>query len=310
MIPVLKLKNVTKIYNKKKVVDNISFSIFPGQVFGFIGPNGAGKSTTIKMICGLTSITQGSIYVDGYNVDRCFKKAIKNIGAVVESPELYPYLSGLANLKLFAKFFGKPALKRIKNIMRLTGITSYANKKVGKYSLGMKQRLGIAQALLNKPKLLILDEPTNGLDPNGIKDIRNLIRNLAEKEKMAIVISSHNLAELELVCDEVAIIDNGKLLAFKTMREIKAEMESRQRVGFYVNYPNLAGKLIMDKYKIPCKVAGNCVIAPIKEIDTANVITFLTNKNIKIYKTKKINKSLEEIYFNILKSKNPSTSLF
>ena len=130
------------------------------------------------------------------------------------------------------------------------------------------------------------------------------------KEKMAIVISSHNLAELELVCDEVAIIDNGKLLAFKTMREIKAEMESRQRVGFYVNYPNLAGKLIMDKYKIPCKVAGNCVIAPIKEIDTANVITFLTNKNIKIYKTKKINKSLEEIYFNILKSKNPSTSLF
>lgn len=310
MIPVLKLKNVSKVYGKKKVVDSVSFSLFPGQVFGFIGPNGAGKSTTIKMICGLTSISGGSIYIDGYNVERCFKKAITSVGAVVESPQLYPYMTGYNNLKAFAKFYGKKAVNRINNIMRLTKMTSFAHKKVSTYSLGMKQRLGIAQALLNKPKLLILDEPTNGLDPDGIKDIRNLIRTLAEKEKMAIIISSHNLAELQLVCDEVAVINEGKLIGFRTMRELKQEVESNQKMCFFVNYPNFAGQLINEKYKINCKVAGNCVIAPIKESDAAGIITYLTNKNIKIYKIKKINKSLEEIYFNILHSKRPTTSLF
>ena len=307
MIPVLKLNNVSKVYGKKKVVDSLSFSLFPGQVFGFIGPNGAGKSTTIKMICGLTSISGGSIFVDGYNVERCFKKAIAN---VIESPQLYPYMTGYENLKLFAKFYGKKAVKRIPNIMKLTKMTGFANKKVSTYSLGMKQRLGIAQALLNKPKLLILDEPTNGLDPNGIKDIRNLIRTLAERENMAIIISSHNLAELQLVCDEIAVIDEGRLIGFKTMRELKQELDNNQRICFFVNYPNFAGQLIMQKYKINCKVAGSCVIVPIKEQDSANVITYLTNKNIKIYKTRKITKSLEEVYFNILHSNRPSTSLF
>ena len=310
MKPVLKLKKVSKIYGKKKVVDNLSFSIFPGQVFGFIGPNGAGKSTTIKMICGLTSISEGAVYIDGYNVERNFKKAIKNVGAVVESPQLYPYLTGEANLKLFAKFYGKEAEKRIKNIMSLTGVNAFANKKVSTYSLGMKQRLGIAQALLNKPKLLILDEPTNGLDPDGIKDIRKLVKNLSEKGKISIIISSHNLSELEQVCDQIAIIDNGKLVSYRTMRDIQAEMESKQRICFYVNYPNFAGQLLIDRFKLPCKVAGNCVLAPIKESDLATIITYLTSKKIKIYKTKKINKTLEEIYFNILNSSSPTTSLF
>lgn len=310
MIPVLKLKSVSKVYGKKKVVDNVSFSLFPGQVFGFIGPNGAGKSTTIKMICGLTKISGGSIFIDGYNVERCFKKAISKVGAVIESPQLYPYLTGLGNLKLFSKFYGKTSIKRIDNVMKLTGMTSFANKKVSTYSLGMKQRLGIAQALLNKPKLLILDEPTNGLDPDGIKEIRNLIRVLAERENMAIIISSHNLAELELVCDEIAIIREGKMIAYKTMKEIKEELESKEKMCLFVNYPNLAGKLLLEKYKINCKVAGNCVIVPIKERDTATIITYLTNNKINIYKTKKIYKSLEEIYFNILNSNKPSTSLF
>lgn len=310
MIPVLKLKNISKVYGKKKVVDNISFSLFPGQVFGFIGPNGAGKSTTIKMICGLTSISGGAIYIDGYNVERCFKKAIAHVGAVIESPQLYPYMTGLGNLKLFARFYGKSASRRINNIMRLTGMTSFANKKVSTYSLGMKQRLGIAQALLNKPKLLILDEPTNGLDPDGIKEIRNLIRVLAEREKMAIIISSHNLAELELVCDEIAVIREGKMIAYKTMREIKEELESKEKICLFVNYPNFAGQLLMEKFKLHCKVAGNCVIVPIKDSSMASVITYLTNNRIKIYKTKKIYKSLEEIYFNILNSQTPSTSLF
>jgi len=306
LIPVLKLNNVTKIYNNKKVVDNLSLMLFEGEIFGFIGPNGAGKSTTIKMICGLTSISKGSIFVNGYDIDKNFKKAISNIGAVVEYPQLYPYLSGKANLNLFASFYGKSAKKRIPNIIKILKMESFINKKVSTYSLGMKQRLGIAQAMLNKPKLLILDEPTNGLDPNGIKDIRNLLITLAERERMAIIISSHNLAELEQICNQIAVIRAGKLLSFRNMADIQQEMEDNQRVCLYVNYPNYAGQLIQHKYKIKVKVAGNTIIVPVKEKHVASLITFLTYKHIKIYKTTKMHKSLEEIYFELLQGGSKS----
>lgn len=309
MIPVLRLNNVTKIYNDKKVVDNLSLMLFEGEIFGFIGPNGAGKSTTIKMICGLTSISGGSIFVNGYNIERSFKKAISNIGAVVEYPQLYPYLSGKANLKLFASFYGDAAKKRIPNIIKILKMEHFINKRVSTYSLGMKQRLGIAQAMLNKPKLLILDEPTNGLDPEGIKDIRNLLLTLAEREKMAIIISSHNLAELEQICNQIAVIRAGKLLSFRNMADIQEEMDNNQRVCMYVNYPNFAGQLIQNKYNIKVKVAGNSIIIPIKEKHVASIITYLTYKHIKIYKTTKLSKSLEEIYFDLLND-DSSSGLF
>ena len=192
MIPVLKLNNVTKVYNGKKVVDNLSLLLFEGEIFGFIGPNGAGKSTTLKMICGLTSISSGSIFINGYSIDKNFQKAIANIGAVVEYPQFYPYLSGKANLKLLAKFYGKSALLRIPNIIKILKMEDFINKKVSTYSLGMKQRLGIAQAMLNKPKLLILDEPTNGLDVEGIKDIRALLQTLAVRERIYFPSESRN----------------------------------------------------------------------------------------------------------------------
>ena len=300
MIPILKLNNVTKIYNRKKVVDNLSLMLFEGEIFGFIGPNGAGKSTTIKMICGLTSISSGSIFINGYSIDKNFEKAIAQVGAVVEYPQLYPYLSGRANLKLFAKFYGKSAKDRIPNIIKILKMEDFIDKRVSTYSLGMKQRLGIGQAMLNKPKLLILDEPTNGLDPEGIKDIRNLLLTLASREKMAIIISSHNLAELEQICNQIAVLRSGKLLSFRNMSDITKEVENNQRICIHVNYPNYAGQLLQNKYKIKVKVAGNTIIVPIMEKHLANIITFLTYKHIKIYKTTKINKSLEQIYFELL----------
>jgi len=309
LIPVLKLNNVSKVYNGKKVVDNLSFMLFEGEIFGFIGPNGAGKSTTIKMICGLTSISSGSIFINGYSIDKNFEKAIANVGAVVEYPQLYPYLTGKANLKLFASFYGKAAKERIPNIIKILKMEDFINKKVSTYSLGMKQRLGIAQAMLNKPKLLILDEPTNGLDPDGIKDIRNLLQLLAKREKMAIIISSHNLAELEQICNQIAVIRLGKLLSFKNMTDITREVENNQRIAMQVNYPNYAGKLIQSKYKIKVKIAGNSIILPIAEKHLASIITFLTYKHIKIYKTTKTNKSLEQIYFDLLGG-NSDSELF
>ena len=309
MIPVLSLINLTKEYGNKKVVNNITFSLLPGQIFGFVGPNGAGKSTTIKMITGLAPITSGSVRINGYSIETAYKHAIKEVGAVVETPQLYPYLSGLKNLKLFASFYGKKAVKRIPHIVKLVGMENRINDKVSTYSLGMKQRLGIAQALLNKPSLLILDEPTNGLDPNGIVEIRNILKALAEKEKIAIIISSHNLAELEHTCDIIGLINNGKLVEYKTMQEISTILETKQRVQLMCNYPNYAAYALKKKYGLIAKVVGNSIIIPLKEKNIATVISYLLHKKVKIYGIKKIQKSLEELYFELLNKESSSTSI-
>ncbi|MBR6779119.1 MAG: ABC transporter ATP-binding protein [Clostridia bacterium] len=309
MIPVLSVQNLTKAYGQKKVVNNVSFSIFSGQIFGFVGPNGAGKSTTIKMITGLIPITEGTVKICGYNISRNFKRAISNVGAVVEMPHLYPYLSGYKNLKIFAGFYGKSAERRIDKIVKLVGMENRIHDKVSTYSLGMKQRLGIAQALLNKPKLLILDEPTNGLDPNGIVEIRNILKVLAEKENMAIIISSHNLAQLEQTCDTIGVISNGRLIENKTMQQIETMVSTKQRVQLLCNYPNYAAMLVNKKYKLKSKVIGNSIYLPLKETNIATVISYLTFKKVKIYGIKKIQKSLEEIYFDLLNNDRPSSSI-
>lgn len=308
-IPVLNVKSLTKTYGYKTVVNNVSFSVYAGQIFGFVGPNGAGKSTTIRMITGLTPITAGSVYISGYNINHNFKQAIGKIGAVVEMPQLYPYLSGLKNLKLFAGFYGKEAEKRIPEIVKLVGMENRIKDKVGTYSLGMKQRLGIAQALLNKPKLLILDEPTNGLDPNGIVEIRNILKVLAKKENMAIIISSHNLAELEQMCDVIGMINNGRLIELKTMEEIEKIVEAKQRIQLLCNYPNYTAMLLKEKYKLNSKIVGNSVILPLKEKNLATVISYLAHNRVKIYGIKKIHKSLEELYFELLNNDRPSSSI-
>ncbi len=309
MLPVLKIENLTKVYGNKKVVDNVTFSVFPGQIFGFVGPNGAGKSTTIRMITGLTPATHGIVRICGFSIENSFTHAISNAGAVVEIPQLYPYLSGLKNLKLFASFYGKKALGRIDQIVKLVGMENRIKDKVSTYSLGMKQRLGIAQALLNKPKLLILDEPTNGLDPNGIVEIRNILLALAKKENIAIIISSHNLAELEQLCDVIGVINNGRMIEHKSMEELSGIVESKQRIQLVCNYPNYASMLLKKKYKINSKVVANSVILPLKEANIATVISFLTYKRVKIYKIKKIKKTLEELYFELLHKERPSTSI-
>lgn len=309
MIPVLTVQNLTKEYGNKRVVDNVSFSVFAGQIFGFVGPNGAGKSTTIRMITGLTPITNGDVRICGYSIKFAFEKAIENVGGIIEMPQLYPYLSGMKNLKLFANFYGKSATARINQIVKLVGMENRIHDKVSTYSLGMKQRLGIAQALLGKPKLLILDEPTNGLDPNGIVEMRHILRTLAEKENMAIIISSHNLAELEQMCDVIGLINNGKIIEHKTMREIDEILQSKQHVQLLCNYPNYAALLLKQKYNVHAKVVGNSVVLNIKDKNVATVVSYLVNKKIKIYSIKNIQKSLEELYFELLNNERPSSSI-
>ncbi len=208
MNPLLHVNNISKTINRKQILRSISFDIYPGDILALIGPNGAGKTTTIKMILGLQSIDDGQIRICGNDISREFKKAFKCVGSIVEFPDFYPYLTAFQNLSLLKRVYHNISDDDVIRVLDMVGLKNNIREKVGKFSLGMKQRLGLAKALLANPKLLILDEPTNGLDPSGIKDLRNLLKSLTNKG-IGILISSHNLSELEHLCNKVCIIKNG-----------------------------------------------------------------------------------------------------
>ncbi|MEE1155594.1 MAG: ABC transporter ATP-binding protein [Acutalibacteraceae bacterium] len=208
---VLKIQNLSKKIKDSFLVNDINFELKEGDIFGFLGPNGAGKSTTIKMILGLVKPSSGNVWINNFSVLEDKDKALMNIGAMVESPSFYEYMSGYDNLKLYANLY-KLSNNKIDEVLELVNLTNDKDKKVKNYSLGMKQRLGIARAFLNDPKLVILDEPTNGLDPVGIIEIRNLIKKLAKDSSVTFLICSHILSEMQSVCNKVAIINRGKIL--------------------------------------------------------------------------------------------------
>lgn len=221
----LVVENLRKKIGKKEIIKDISFQLHRGEVFGFLGPNGAGKTTTIRMLVGLIKATSGRITICGHDLKSDFSNAIKNIGCIVENPELYPYLTGLENLHYFWRMVPGLPKERIDEVVELVGLQNRIGDRVSTYSLGMRQRLGIAQALLGKPNVLILDEPTNGLDPVGIREMREFIRFLAEKEGLSVLVSSHLLSEIQLMCDRVAIISKGAILKVDTVEHLLAEKE-------------------------------------------------------------------------------------
>lgn len=306
---VLEVKNLTKKYKERFAVDDVSFDVYEGEIFGFLGPNGAGKSTTIKMITGLATITMGDVYICGYSIKNNFEKAIRNIGGIIENPEMYSYMSGYNNLKFFASLYKGITEERIWEVASLVGMQNRLKDKVKNYSLGMKQRLGIAQALLHNPKILILDEPTNGLDPNGIQEIRKFLKNIARTQKIAILISSHILAEMEQLCDTIGIIDKGKLIEIKTIEQIRKGILGAQRISFKVDYPNYAGKLIYNKFKIEVELAGRNVIFPCDEFLIPQITHLLISNNLSIFGINTITKSLEEVFLDLIKAKSTSTSI-
>ena len=218
---VLECCNLYKKFGKKEILKGISLEANEGDILGFIGPNGAGKTTTIKLILGLQSITSGSVKINGFDIQKDFTKAIQKVGTIVENPDLYMYMSGYENLKMISNLYSGITKERIDEVIKFVGLENRIKDKVSKYSLGMRQRLGIAQAILHKPNLLVLDEPTNGLDPEGIKQIKDLIVKLAKEENMAVLISSHNLLELESFCTKVTIIKNGEIVETSTIEEAK-----------------------------------------------------------------------------------------
>ncbi len=242
---ILKCENLHKKIGKKEILKGISLELDEGDILGFIGPNGAGKTTTIKLILGLQSITSGKVFINDYDIERDFEKAIAKVGSIVENPDLYMYMSGYDNLKLIANLYKTVNKKRIDEVVNLVGLENRIHDKVSKYSLGMRQRLGVAQAILHKPTLLILDEPTNGLDPERIKSMRELLIRLAKKEHMAILISSHNLAELESFCNKVCIIKNGEIIETSDIQDVKKEVSDGYFI-FEVNDTKQAKLLLGD----------------------------------------------------------------
>lgn len=205
---VLEVKGLKKRLGKREIIKGINFSVKDGEIFGFLGPNGAGKTTTIRMLVGLIAPNEGEIKICGKDVQKEKEEALKNVGAVVENPELYKYLSGRENLMQIARI-RKVSKEEVEELIELVGLKDRIDDKVKKYSLGMKQRLGLAAALIGEPKLLILDEPTNGLDPSGIIDFREVVKKAAKEKGMAVFISSHILSEVQNLCDRVAFT-NGE----------------------------------------------------------------------------------------------------
>ena len=290
---IIEVKNLNKSFGKKKVLNNVSLSVSEGEIVGFIGPNGAGKTTTIKLILGLQKIDSGTVVINGYDIVKDFKKAIEKVGAIVESPDLYMYLSGLDNLKMIASMYNGVDSKRIDEIVKLVGLENRIKDKVSKYSLGMRQRLGIAASLIHSPNVLILDEPTNGLDPEGIKELRALLKKLAKKEKMGVLISSHNLSELESFCTDVCLIKNGEILTTASIEEIRKADKS----SYLFKLDKTTG--LEDLLSEDDKVINDTLVKMfIDEEDVPDMMLKLFKEGYKIYEVKRDTLTLEEAFIS------------
>ena len=289
---VLECKNLCKTIRKKQILKNVSLELNEGDILGFIGPNGAGKTTTIKLILGLQGITSGSVNINGYDIQKDFCKAIERVGTIVENPDLYMYMSGYDNLKMIGNLYKNVDKERIDQVIKIVGLEKRIKDKVSKYSLGMRQRLGIAQAILHKPNLLILDEPTNGLDPEGIKQLRDLLVDLAQKEKMGILISSHNLSELESFCTKIAIIKNGENVENSSIEEAK-KVDGKNIYEVEIDKIEGIDNIIKNKHENVDK--NNLKVYASKE-EIPEIIEELVKNKYKVYKVCEESNSLEEAF--------------
>ena len=304
----LKIEKLNKTLGKRHILHDIDIEAYEGEVFGFLGPNGAGKTTTIKIIVGLLSLDSGDISIGGYNINKNFEKALAGIGGIVENPEMYKHLTGRENLMQYARMRDGVTKERIDEVVELVGLTKRIDEKIKRYSLGMRQRLGVAQAILHRPKLLILDEPTNGLDPSGIKELRDILKKLAHEENICVMVSSHLMSEMELMCDRVGIIANGSIIGTYTIEEmINSNSNSNTEYVLEVDSTEKALSVIDDKYS-PQIIDNTHFSLSIKSDENQKESIYAVNKtlinsDIKLYTvTHKENKSLEEVFIELTES--------
>jgi len=216
----IEITNLSKLYENGRGIEDINLDIYKGDIFGFLGPNGAGKTTAMKVMTGLIRPDRGDIRIMGHSITEDYEKAMAEVGCLIEIAQSYPFLTAFENLKQLSRYYPNVDQKRIDEVLELTGMLKYKQEKPKKFSLGMKQRLGLAAAILSRPKILILDEPLNGLDVEGMIDIRNLIKHLAENEGTTFLISSHLIHDVELTCTRIGVIYNGKMLNVDSTQNI------------------------------------------------------------------------------------------
>ena len=293
----IETRELTKTFDSRTAVDRVSLQVQPGDVFGFLGQNGAGKSTTIRMLLGLVKPSSGQLSLLGYNLPQCREQALRKVGAIVDAPAFYDTLTGLENLKLFSSLTGHIAPHRYNQALRSVNLFGRQNDKVRVYSHGMRQRLGLAQALLPQPELLILDEPTDGLDPQGIREIRQLLVDLAKQQGLTIFLSSHLLHEVERICNRIAIIDQGRLLYQGTVQSL---LEPDLQFKVRTDRTDQAFQFLSESLRLPVfRNGSDHLYLKIPEADIAKVNHSLVSQGFQVFEISRHASSLEDIYFRL-----------
>ncbi len=301
---VLEVENLRKSLSGREIIKGINFSVEEGEIFGFLGPNGAGKTTTIRMIVGLIAPNSGTIKIMGKDIKENREEALSALGAVVESPELYGYMSGMENLKQIMRVDHRIKQENIDEVVKLVGLENRIKDKVKKYSLGMKQRLGIATALLSNPQILILDEPTNGLDPSGIKEFRELMKKLSKERQMAVFVSSHLLSEVQLLCDTVAFLNHGEIISVESVDSSLAAVgveENEEKIILKAENIDSLQVILKDlDYVKSVTVNEELITLVIVKDSTPTLIRDLVGRNVSIHEVYKKHQALEDRYVEIV----------
>ncbi|WP_152446682.1 ABC transporter ATP-binding protein [Bacillus sp. THAF10] len=298
MQPIIQIKHLTKSFLTQTVVEDLSLNIPQGSLYGFLGPNGAGKTTTMRMLIGLISPDEGEVIIKDKNINSWKESLFSQVGCFIDSPNYYPNLSAFENLAYIQKVINKP-LSEVDRVLKITGIYDARDKKVRNYSLGMKQRLGLAFALLNDPEILILDEPTNGLDPEGIHEIRHLLIELSKNRGKTVFVSSHNLAEIEMMADYISLINKGKLVYEGKLNKVLASGEYILKVDQLE-----LTKTILENEEIPFNINNfGQFILNISEQLVARIVRLLVENNVNIYEITSRKQTLEEMFLTLTSKK-------
>ena len=300
--PVLEVLGLKKRIGLKTIVEDISFDMHEGEIIGLLGPNGSGKTTIMRMLVGLTKTTKGEVYCFEKPLGLGKVKMLKEVGAMIETPEFYNYMSGWSNLKQMARVCGKKVSRaRMKELVEFVGLSKVIRKKVKTYSLGMRQRLGLAQALLNDPKILILDEPVNGLDPQGVQDFRNKLKEIAATG-VSILISSHLLDEIEKVSDRVIVIEKGRIIADDKLDNLVADETIKTLISTYdIEKAEVLVRELGIRYEL---TKDGFIFENISREDKARVITYLVTNNVELDSIRELTTSLEDRFLQITGGEN------
>lgn len=300
MTTMIEISEVSKLYKNEEVVSKVNMDIKKGEIYGFLGPNGAGKTTIMKMILNLVKPSAGEVRINRELIQRKSYKYLKKIGNIIETPVFYNQLTAKENLELHSEYNDRMSNAKIEEVLELVGLKSVGKKLVTEFSLGMRQRLGIARAILTDPEILILDEPINGLDPIGIKEIRELLLFLKNNHGMTILISSHIVSEIECIADTIGVINQGKLLREVQLSEIRANGTSQ--LVLEIDNPEKTIAVLEDQFGNPeIKQVGKTLYLKNTEVDQSSVMQSLVRANLKILKIEQHQETLEEYFLNIIK---------